>query len=492
MRMKRLIFCFDGTWNNLDSGNVTNVGITAQSIAPSSRDGASQVVYYDEGVGNARRDANVVVKKMERLGGGLFGHGLLANLSEAYKFLIFNYQPGDQIFVFGFSRGAFSARSFTGLLHACGVLRRSNAERISEAITNYTKLNPALPEDAIKLNQFRWQYAKDTCVSADEDAWRCTAYPAEYKPGASPILRVDYLGVWDTVGSLGIPNHWKPLQFLNDKYRFHDCRLSAFVKKARHAVAIDERRKSFAATVWDNLDEVNREAGFNSADPKAPYQEVWFPGTHGSVGGGGGVRGLSDEALNWVLAGAREASLALDTEDVSEIYNVKPNYRAALDNVATDKKPSFFGRAMAMLPTADRLPGPLAMHQVSASARYRWAADPNDLPENVAYRPKTLAGVAAAIDQWAAQEFGVKENKAVAGAPETKAADGELDRRVHVVAQGDTLSKIARAEYGDIAYYIPLFRMNRPLLSNPDEIFIGQEIWLPPKSLLDQHFSLKA
>lgn len=492
MKMKRLIFCFDGTWNNLDSGNVTNVGITAQSIAPSSPDGASQFVYYDEGVGNARRDANVIVTKMERLGGGLFGHGLLANLSEAYKFLIFNYQPGDQIFVFGFSRGAFSARSFTGLLQACGVLRRSHAERISEAITNYTILNPARPDDAIKLNLFRWQYAKDTCVNADEDAWRCDAYPAEYKPGASPILNIDYLGVWDTVGSLGIPNHWKPLQFLNNKYRFHDCRLSAFVKKARHAVAIDERRKSFAATIWDNLDEVNRAAGSASDNPKAPYQEVWFPGTHGSVGGGGGIRGLSDEALNWVLTGAREAGLALDTEDASEIYDVKPNYRAALDNVASDKKPSFFGKAMAMLPKADRLPGPLGIHQVSASARYRWAADPQDLHEKSLYRPITLDNVAPAIDAWVEKEFKKREEKTADGAIETTATESDIKRRFHIVVQGDTLSKIAHAEYGEIAYYIPLFRMNRPLLSNPDEIFIGQEIWLPSKALLDEHFLQKS
>lgn len=474
--MKRLIFCFDGTWNNLDAGNITNVGITAQSLAPRSTDGAAQVIYYDEGVGNARRDANVLVKTIERFGGGLFGHGLLANLAEAYKFLIFNYQPGDQIFIFGFSRGAFSARSFTGLLHACGVLRRSHAERISEAIGNYVNLNPGVPEDVALLRDFRWRYAKDTCVDVAEDAWRCEAFPSLYNAGASPLLQIDYLGIWDTVGSLGVPNHWSWLKFVNNKYRFHDCRLSAFVKRARHAVAIDERRKSFAPTLWENIDDVNRQAGFSSADPDAPYQEVWFPGTHGSVGGGGGVRGLSDEALNWVIAGARDIGLTLDTEDVSEIYNVMPNFRAPLDNVAPDKKPTLTGRAMALLPAQDRLPGPLALHQVSVSARYRWATDPNDLDVKAPYRPKTLDHVADDLDAWTNEEFGdgLRHDVQI-----------DVERRIHIVASGDTLSKIARSVYGDIAYYIPLFRMNRPPLTKPDEIFVGQEIWLPSKERLN-------
>lgn len=487
--MKRLIFCFDGTWNNLDSGNITNVGITAQSIASASADGSAQIVYYDEGVGNARRDASAIVRTIERLSGGLFGHGLLANLAEAYKFLIFNFQPGDQIFVFGFSRGAFSARSFTGLLHACGVLRRSHAERISEAITNYTKLNPARPDDEKALREFRWKYAKDTCVDSNEDAWRCEVFPSEYEKGGSPLVQIEYLGVWDTVGSLGIPNHWKPLQFINNRYRFHDCRLSGFVKRARHAVAIDERRKSFAATIWENIDDVNKAAGFDSSDPNAPYQEIWFPGTHGSVGGGGGIRGLSDEALSWILTGARESGLRLDTEDASEIFYVKPNFRAPLDNVSSDKKPSFFGRAMAMLPTTDRMPGPSGIHQISMSARYRWAAAPQELPEGILYRPKTLENAASALDNWTQQEFGRLENKAVAAAPETKSVDSGQERRIHIVRVGDTLSKIARKQYGDISYYIPLFRMNRPLLSNPDEIFVGQEIWLPPKELIDATMS---
>ncbi len=204
---KRLIFCFDGTWNNLDTGHVTNVGITAQSIAPVARDGIQQIVYYDEGVGNARHGANWAIESMEKWGGGLFGNGLLANLAEAYKFLIFNYRPGDEIFVFGFSRGAFSARSFTGLLRSCGILRRSNAEHIAKAIQNYRTLRLDSENASETLAQFRWQHSRDICVDEEDDQWRCQAFPEEYKQGSSPLLKIRYLGVWDTVGSLGIPNH---------------------------------------------------------------------------------------------------------------------------------------------------------------------------------------------------------------------------------------------------------------------------------------------
>jgi uncharacterized protein (DUF2235 family) len=483
--MKRLIFCFDGTWNNLDSGHVTNVGTTAQSIAPQSKDEMAQIVYYDEGVGNARRNANFIVKNIEKFSGGLLGHGLLANLAEAYKFLIFNYQPGDQIFVFGFSRGAFSARSFTGLLHACGVLRRSHVERITEAIDNYRKLNPSILSDALKLRTFRWNYGKNSCVDPEEDAWRCEAFPDDYSAGESPLLQIEYLGVWDTVGSLGIPSHWDLSKLVNHKYRFHDCRLSTFIKYARHAVAIDERRKNFAPTIWDNLDEVNKQAGFCSTDPDAPYQEVWFPGTHGSVGGGGSIRGLSDEALNWILRGAKDHGITLDTEDASEIFRIKPNFRAQLDNVDPEKKPTIMGRAMALLPKSDRLPGPKGLHQVSISARYRWAAKAKYLPEKVQYRPNTLNSVAGLLDDWAAQELGNVETKAITSAPELK-SESVVDEEYHVVVRGDTLSKIACDHYGDTVYYRPLFRINRPLLSNPDEISTGQEIWLAPKAMLDK------
>jgi len=100
--MKRLVFCFDGTWNRLDAPHSTNVVITAESVLPIASDGVSQAIFYDEGVGT---------RKGEKLTGGLFGEGIVDNLSDAYRFLIFNHTPGDEIYIFGFSRGAYTARS---------------------------------------------------------------------------------------------------------------------------------------------------------------------------------------------------------------------------------------------------------------------------------------------------------------------------------------------------------------------------------------------
>jgi uncharacterized protein (DUF2235 family) len=110
---KRLVFCFDGTWNTLDARCPTNVVLTAETVVPMAPDGKAQPIFYDEGVGTGR---------FERIAGGMFGWGLTDRLGDAYRFLTFNHTPGDEIFVFGFSRGAFTARSFVGMLHNCGVV----------------------------------------------------------------------------------------------------------------------------------------------------------------------------------------------------------------------------------------------------------------------------------------------------------------------------------------------------------------------------------
>lgn len=108
--MKRLIFCFDGTWNKLEPGRATNVVLTAASIERIGRDGSPQIIHYDEGVGTG---------DLDQFRGGMFGTGLIDNVREAYRFLIFNYDPGDEIYVFGFSRGAYSAPTFVGFHQTC-------------------------------------------------------------------------------------------------------------------------------------------------------------------------------------------------------------------------------------------------------------------------------------------------------------------------------------------------------------------------------------
>ena len=229
--MKRLAFCFDGTWNRLDAPNPTNVVVTAETILPLAPDGTAQLVFYDEGVGT---------EKNETFRGGIFGSGLVENLADAYRFLIFNYTPGDQIYIFGFSRGAYTARSFAGLLNTCGVLLRKHANKVGEAIEHY-KQRITTPQYLEQMRCYRRDHSPEVCASDEEQTWR------QHNLGVAnltlPRLQVTYLGVWDTVGALGIPARYKLLSWVNEKHEFHDTGLSPFVRSARHAVAIDERRK---------------------------------------------------------------------------------------------------------------------------------------------------------------------------------------------------------------------------------------------------------
>ncbi|MBK6297885.1 MAG: DUF2235 domain-containing protein [Sphingomonadales bacterium] len=126
--MKRLVFCFDGTWNKLSTNCPTNVVLVAEMVAPIAKGGVPQIVYYDEGIGTA---------KSEHFMGGAFGKGMMTNIREAYRFLLFNYEPGDQIYAFGFSRGAYTARSFLGFIRHAGILDVDSAEQIDQAIAIY-------------------------------------------------------------------------------------------------------------------------------------------------------------------------------------------------------------------------------------------------------------------------------------------------------------------------------------------------------------------
>jgi hypothetical protein len=189
---------------------------------------------------------------LDRFFGGAFGQGLSDNIRRAYKFLSFHFEEGDEVFIFGFSRGAYTARSLVGYIHAAGLLRRDQCT-----------------ED---LEQVAW------------DFYRCS--PNDRLPGTWTYLlphmndraklRISLLGVFDTVGALGIPI--PTFRIANrDKYEFHDVELSSIVDVNLHAVAIDENREAFEATVW-------RQSKFKNFDTKT--EQVWFTGVHSDVGGG--------------------------------------------------------------------------------------------------------------------------------------------------------------------------------------------------------------
>jgi uncharacterized protein (DUF2235 family) len=197
-------------------------------------------------------------------------------------------------------------------------------------------------------------------------------------------LKITYLGVWDTVGAMGVPSFLGISKLFNRKYTFHDFQLSSSVASARHAIAIDERRATFPDAPWSNLDELNARQPDGAV---RPYQQLWFPGDHGSVGGGGDITGLSDDALRWVVEGAALQGLFLPPSFIEETAR-SADYNAPLANVSTQKW-SFTSFAMSMVKN-DRA-GPQLLQDVAPSARMRWAGSD--------YRPGTLKRVAVDLDR---------------------------------------------------------------------------------------------
>jgi len=256
--MKHLIICLDGTWSNADSpAPQTNIALLAGIVDPNPAGGPEQRVYYDAGVGTGGF--------LDRIVGGTFGRGLSANVLAAYRFLCQFYRPGDNIYVFGYSRGAFTARSLCGFLSASGLL--------TEDACNAANL------------EFAWDYyrtAPKARYPADRARLRRIAH------GDEP--RVKFLGVFDTVGALGIPRGFMS-RIGRRAIQFHDADVSSVVDYCCHALAIDEHRMEFEAAVWTEP----RHRKYRTVE------QAWFPGSHANVGGGCDDNGLSDLALEWML-----------------------------------------------------------------------------------------------------------------------------------------------------------------------------------------------
>jgi uncharacterized protein (DUF2235 family) len=287
--MKRIVICCDGTWNvpDQDASGVpraTNVARIARAVATADRRGIRQLTYYGTGVGTSGT-------WLKRCIAGAIGAGLSDNLLDAYRFLMRTYEPGDELFLFGFSRGAYTVRSLAGMINNSGLLRREHSEELSRAFQLYCARTPAFHPRREECSLFRKTYA-----------W-------------SDRLPVKFIGVWDTVGALGNPLllMWRPL---SQKHRFHDTALSSTVENAFHAMAIDEQRGNFPATLWHRQ--------VHSANQV--LEQRWFVGVHSNVGGGYPSTGLSDIALDWIAGKARACDL--------EFGNIEsnPNIMEAVQN----------------------------------------------------------------------------------------------------------------------------------------------------------------
>lgn len=382
--MKRIVICCDGTWNRLDAAYPTNVVRLAESIGSQSPDGTKQIVWYDEGVGSGN---TAVARSFDRWLGGGFGAGLMTKVEQAYRFLIFNYDPGDEIFIFGFSRGAYTARSLAGLIRNCGIVEQAQARRMHEAVVLYRGREKDSHPDSDKSCAFRYTTCPSIHLDDRDIEWRVANVPG-YDASRSTRLQIRYLGVWDTVGALGLPNYFRLARFFNGRYRFHDEKLSRSVVAARHALAIDEYRRAFEPSVWENLDSLNDAA---AADGRAaPFEQIWFPGDHGSVGGGGDIETLSSGGFLWIAEGATEAGLSFRESALAQA-RAMADHRGPLTNQSKTG-----GGIMRFLSRAARS-GPTLPTQISESAYKRWHESADALPEKKLYRPAALARIAKSL-----------------------------------------------------------------------------------------------
>jgi uncharacterized protein (DUF2235 family) len=265
--MRRLVVCFDGTWNNADSEKAdTNVTLIARAIhATQDTDGIQQSVLYLRGVGATGLDVQRVIE-------GATGLGIDDNIRSGYMFLAQNYLPGDEIYLFGFSRGAFTARSVVGFIGSCGLLKRQKLGDLGRAWTYYRTVTDRSP----------------------------AKFMASCNSECHPDVNIKFLGVWDTVGALGIPTHILGA-IVNNQYGFHDTSPSRIVKHACHALAIDEERDEFVPTLWTG-----------EAPAGSIIEQVWFAGVHSDVGGGYVDRSLADITLTWMAEKAESEGLAMD------------------------------------------------------------------------------------------------------------------------------------------------------------------------------------
>jgi uncharacterized protein (DUF2235 family) len=498
--MKRLVFCFDGTWNKINENALTNVALTAAAVSndgylfgkngkPDTSTKVPQIIHYDEGVGTNR---------LEKISGGALGKGLYENVKEAYTFLCLNYQPDDEIYIFGFSRGAYTARSFAGLIGNCGIMQSQHIEKVIKAASVYQQRSQA--EDDVerqKLQQLMFglhrNFGCEVTTCSAEDEWKRTRHGLE-DHGQSRI-KIAYLGLWDTVKTI--------IDTDRSEREFHDDDIPECALSGRHALALDEHRRTFDCTPWSNVDEANRRQlaesdidtkfeDYRMSDDRA-FQEVGFPGTHGGVGGGGEIRGLSDGALLWVLEGARKAGLSIDTTAHSKVYKLAPTPLAPLDNTEEDGLMENIGEFVRGLPVIGfSRRGPQDISEVSPTAVVRYACPPGHLPweddrdEDDNYRPNAITknnsvhkGVKRLADQYKDEDFELYRGYHWEDySYETRIVSGKTYEPYRVKSD-DTLGKIAGTKLGSPGRYKELQACNRIMIQNADEIFSDQVINIP-------------
>lgn len=282
-RQKRLAVYLDGTWNSVDSN--TNVWRMRALTATKSKDDQPQLVYYSVGV-------NGVL-------GGMFGQGLDDNIRLAYEWLIENYNDGDEIFIFGFSRGAYTARALAGLIAIDGVLKADSPIGVAELFERYKKGNE---ETIWRLREM--QSSSDSANLSEQERWLLKySQPADVK----------MIGVWDTVGSVGLAAG-DIAGISRSQFDYLQTGLRIHILNGYHALAIDEHRRAFAPTLWTVRHPKDPKAVIARPRPQSAVEQRWFVGAHANVGGGYETDLLNQAPLRWLMKKAEALGLTFRSE----------------------------------------------------------------------------------------------------------------------------------------------------------------------------------
>lgn len=279
---KNIVICCDGTGNEFGDRNSNVVKLfSVLTVEP-----GKQVAYYDPGIGTmgANNALTSTAKWFTRVLGLALGYGLLDNVGDAYRFLMQNWEPGDHLYLFGFSRGAYTVRVLASILHMFGVLARDNAQLIPYILRSVKRMDS---QGETIARRFK------------------STFSLECKPY--------FVGVWDTVSSVG---------WISDPFSVRYSKVNPDIRIGRHAVSIDERRCFFRQNLW------------GAPCPGQDYKQVWFAGVHSDIGGGypEASSGLAKITLQWMATEAIAAGLMVDTAALNDVMGLQPASRYARMN----------------------------------------------------------------------------------------------------------------------------------------------------------------
>ena len=366
--MARNICIFsDGTGQAGGANPIDWTNVYRLFMATREADPAGQICFYDPGLGSNPDSGEVrgLFRRLKDILAQATGYGITDNIIDCYAALLLAYEPGDRVFLFGFSRGAYTVRSLAGALGLCGIPSGLPKVRHWEGFAE------AIAEPS--LRKLAAQAVEGVYMIKDDGKRARAAADFRREHGTNPVPPF-FIGVWDTVRALGLP----AIGSMPGRHKFHDPVLNPAVPHGRQALAIDENREVFAPELWDER-----------AAPVGQIKQVWFAGVHTDIGGGYGLRmGLSDLTLGWMIDEARTTAHPLIVEPAL-IAELRPDALGQQhDERATFWLPWWEGTRERFVADGFQ-PQPAAM--VDAVEPRLQAASVPILDESAAYRPRALS-----------------------------------------------------------------------------------------------------